>query len=124
MDLTNLKIIYYKQPSYIHKVKSKSIVHELWEKQLRDHEDDDKQIKKKIANIKFGMLEKSNSIAQRSDIFNSLKEACYYQRKRGGRIYALEEETEYSYLDSNENRVERHEKGSTYYVLNTTDRQK
>ena len=51
------------------------------------------RLKKKIANINFGMLEKSNNTAQRSVIFNSLKEACHYQRKHGGRIYALEEET-------------------------------
>ena len=92
MDLTNIKIIYHKQPSYIHKVNYKSIVNELWETQLGDGEDDDKQIKKKIANINFGMLEKSNNTAQRSVFFNSLKEACHYQRKHGGRIYALDEE--------------------------------
>ena len=34
MDLSNIKIIYYKQPSYIHKVNYKSIVDELWETQL------------------------------------------------------------------------------------------
>ena len=47
MDLSNIKIIYYKIPSYIHKVNYKSIVDELWETQLGDDEDDDKQIKKK-----------------------------------------------------------------------------
>ena len=135
MDLSNIKIIYYKIPSYIHKVNYKSIVDELWEMQLGDNEDDDKQIKKKIANINFGMLEKSNNTSQRSDIFNSLKEACYYQRKQGGRIYALEEETAYRYLNSNEVGVETKErdeeedeerihKGDTYFVLNTTVRQK
>ena len=46
MDLTNIKIIYYKMPSYIHKVNYKSIVDELWETQLGDDEEDDKQIKK------------------------------------------------------------------------------
>ena len=48
MDLTNIKIIYYKIPSYIHKVNYKSIVDELWETQLGDDEEDDKQIKKKM----------------------------------------------------------------------------
>ena len=119
MDLSNIKIIYYKQPSYIHKVNYKSIVDELWETQLGDDEDDDKQIKKKIANINFGMLEKSNNTSQRSDIFNSLKEACYYQRKQGGRIYALEED-----IHEREDEEERRHKGDTYFVLNTTVRQK
>ena len=130
MDLTNIKIIYYKMPSYIHKVNYKSIVDELWETQLGDDEEDDKQIKKKIANINFGMLEKSNNTSQRSDIFNSLKEACYYQRKQGGRIYALEEETRIrKMVDLNEETDDEEEEdkttfGETYFVLNTTVRQK
>ena len=57
MDLSNIKIIYYKIPSYIHKVNYKSIVDELWETQLGDDEEDDKQIKKKIANINFSSVE-------------------------------------------------------------------
>ena len=131
MDLTNIKIIYYKMPSYIHKVNYKSIVDELWETQLGDDEDDDKQIKKKIANINFGMLEKSNNTSQRSDIFNSLKEACYYQRKQGGRIYALEEETRIRKMvdlneetDGEEEEEDKTTFGETYFVLNTTVRQK
>ena len=79
------------------------------------------QIKKKIANINFGMLEKSNNTSQRSDIFNSLKEACYYQRKQGGRIYALEEEIQERNGEEDEERIH---KGDTYFVLNTTVRQK
>ena len=135
MDLSNIKIIYYKQPSYIHKVDYKGIVNELWETQLGCNEDDDKQIKKKIANINFGMLEKSNNTAQRSVVFNSLKEACHYQRKYGGRIYALEEEIRRAKrLDWDSDDEEEYEEeedyndeptfGETYYVLNTTDRQK
>ena len=119
MDLSNIKIIYYKIPSYIHKVNYKSIVDELWETQLGDDEEDDKQIKKKIANINFGMLEKSNNIAQRSDIFNSLREACHYQKEHGGRIYALHED-----IHEREDEEERRHKGDTYFVLNTTVRQK
>ena len=120
MDLTNIKIIYYKIPSYIHKVNYKSIVDELWETQLGDDEEDDKQIKKKIANINFGMLEKSNNTAQRSDIFNSLREACHYQKEHGGRIYALHEDI---HERDEETEEERRHKGDTYYILNTTDRQ-
>ena len=71
MDLSNIKIIYYKQPSYIHKVNYKSIVDELWETQLGDDEDDDKQIKKKIANINFGMLEKSNNTAHKGASYST-----------------------------------------------------
>ena len=94
----------------------KSIVDELWETQLGDDEDDDKQIKDKIANIIFGMLEKSRNTAQRSNIFNSLKEACY-QRKHGGRIYALHEDI---HERDEEVEEERKHQGDTYYILNTT----
>ena len=80
------------------------------------------------------MLEKSNNTAQRSVVFNSLKEACHYQRKYGGRIYALEEEIRRAKrLDWDSDDEEEYEEedfndeptfGETYYVLNTTDSQK
>ena len=144
MDLSEIKIIYYKQPSFIHKVNYKKIVDELWETPLGSNEDEDKQIKKTIANVNFGMLEKSKNVSQRSVIFNSLKEACHYQRKYGGRIYAVQEETEITYYDR-EVRVyddadaddayddeeeeqahtlnEERKEGEKYYILNTSDRQ-
>ena len=67
------------------------MVDELWQKNPLGHEkDDDKQIKKTIA-INFRMLSNSNNTAQRSSIFNSLKEACHDQRQQGGRIYEIDE---------------------------------
>ena len=65
------------------------------------------------------MLEKSNNTAQRSDIFNSLREACHYQKEHGGRIYALHEDI---HERDEETEEERRHKGDTYYILNTTDR--
>ena len=142
MDLSEIKIIYYKQPSFIHKVNYKKIVDELWETPLGSNEDEDKQIKKTIANVNFGMLEKSQNVSQRSVIFNSLKEACHYQRKYGGRIYAIQEESEinywdrkvrvYYYDDSDDEEEEEEQahllyeetkEGEKYYILNTSDRQ-
>ena len=141
MDLSEIKIIYYKQPSFIHKVNYKKIVDELWETPLGSNEDEDKQIKKTIANVNFGMLEKSKNVSQRSVIFNSLKEACHYQRKYGGRIYAIQEESEINYWDrkvrvyyfddsdDEEEEEQAHllyeetKEGEKYYILNTSDRQ-
>ena len=141
MDLSEIKIVYYKQPSFIHKVNYKKIVDELWETPLGSNEDEDKQIKKTIANVNFGMLEKSKNVSQRSVIFNSLKEACHYQRKYGGRIYAIQEESEinywdrkvrvYYYDDSDDEEEEEQahllyeetKEGEKYYILNTSDRQ-
>ena len=85
---TDLNIICYKKPYYIHKVNYSDVVDELNQTFLSDDIEEDKSNKKRIANITFGMLEKSNNTAQRSYIFNSLREAIHYQRQSGGRIYA------------------------------------
>ena len=123
-DNVKLKIIYYKQPSHIHKVDYDKVVGELWDTYISDDKDEDKQIKKKIANINFGMLEKSVNTGQRSKIFNSIKEACHHQRIHGGKIYAIQKETyEVEYLgesDSEEDFNEKTTMGDTYYILNTT----
>ena len=110
-----VKIHYYKEPSTITDVNHSELIDELWATKISDDVDEDKQIKKKIANIVFGMLEKSTNTAQKSHIFNSLREACYYQRENGGRIYAIQEETEDE---------EKKTMGDTCYILNTTDRKK
>ena len=92
------------------------IVDELNEPVLCDDIEEDKSNKKRIAHITFGMLEKSNNTAQRSYIFNSLREAIFYQRQSGGRIYAIQEDKE----DEEGNIT----KGETCYILNVTDKTK
>ena len=89
------------------------------------------------------MLEKSKNTSQRTKIFNSLKEACYYQGQYGGKIIAIQRETVTmeSYGDDTEgasgqsrddddsdddeanNFTETTAMGDTYYILNTTDKQ-
>ena len=90
-----IKIHYYKQPSKIMKVNYKKIIDALWKAKISEDEIIDKQCKKKnIANINFGLLEKSSNKGQISKIFNSLREACYYQHLYGGKIYAISQEEE------------------------------
>ena len=113
---TDLNIICYKKPYYIHKVNYSDVVDELNQTMLSDDIEEDKSNKKRIANITFGMLEKSNNTAQRSYIFNSLREAIHYQRQSGGRIYAIREDKK-----DEEGNVT---KGETCYILNVTDRKK
>ena len=55
-------------------------------------------IKKTIANITFGLLEKGYNKLNKSKIFDSLKEALYYQNKYGGKIYTLDD-VEYEEVD-------------------------
>ena len=75
------------------------------------------------------MLEKSNNTAQRSYIFNSLREAIHYQRQSGGRIYAIQEETIIDEIDEdddeeNVNLQSTKKEGETCYILNVTDKTK
>ena len=44
------------------------------------------KIKKLIANVNFGLLEKSTNTVSRSYAFDSLREALYYQQQVGGKI--------------------------------------
>ena len=131
-----LKIICYKQPCYLHKVDYSKFVNDLWDTYISDDIEEDKSLKKKVANINFGMLEKSNNTSQRTKIFNSLKEACYYQGQYGGKIIAIQRETvTVEYYDDEcgddddddddeaNNFTKTTTMGDTYYILNTTDKQ-
>ena len=96
-------ILYYKQPSHIHKVDYKQIIDDLWAEQISaDEQEDaspearearearDRRIKKTIANINFGLLEKSHNKGQKSRMFDTLTEVCHYQAVYGGRVYAID----------------------------------
>ena len=55
-------------------------------------------ILKTIANVAFGLLEKSYNRKTVSRIFDNLKEALQHQKKYDGRIYAMNEEEYEEYL--------------------------
>ena len=83
-------ILYYKQPSHIHKVDYKQIIDDLWAEPISADEQEDRRIKKTIANINFGLLEKSHNKGQKSRMFETLTEVCHYQAIYGGRVYAID----------------------------------
>ena len=83
-------ILYYKQPSHIHKVDYKQIIDDLWAEQISADEQEDRRIKKTIANINFGLLEKSHNKGQKSRMFDTFTEVCHYQAIYGGRVYAID----------------------------------
>ena len=125
--ITNNKIniLYYKQPRMIEKVNYKGAVKELWDTKISDDKDEDKRAKKTIANINIGLLEKSSNKHQDSKIFNSVREACYYQSLYGGKVYSISHQEEELVEDEDENitRVSR-ETGDKYYILNISDSKK
>ena len=97
---------------------------ELYETFICDDPVDDKQCKKTIANVNFGLLEKSHRTKQISKIFNSLRECCYNQHLYGGKVYSVsEQEDEEKYIDGE---IFSHKKdtGRSYYILNVSDKQK
>ena len=72
-------ILYFKQPSHIHKVDYKQIIDGLWAEQISADEQED-----------FGLLEKSHNKGQKSRMFDTLTEVCHYQAIYGGRVYAID----------------------------------
>ena len=58
----DVEIIAYKVPSHIQKVDYKKIVMKLWETDISSDDKLDKAVKKMIANINFGLLEKGHNI--------------------------------------------------------------
>ena len=118
-----LKILYYKQPNHVYKVNYKKIIDELYSTKISSNEDLNKQLQKKVANISIGMLEKSHNTSQKSSTFNSLREACYYQKLNpNSKIYTISQyQTELEELEDDEMRVKDTE-GTAYYVLNVSDK--
>ena len=85
-----IDFLYYKEPSFIHKVDNKGIVDELWNTTIDENDtDEDKYIKKLIGNVNYGLLEKGGSTSYKSIICNNLREAVSNQTDCGGRVHKL-----------------------------------
>ena len=80
------QILYYKRPSHIYKVNYKNTTDKLWETAISNKQLEDTKIKKLIANVNIGLLEKGKNKAQRSLVFDTLSEALYHQTIHGGKI--------------------------------------
>ena len=93
LDLDKISILYFKEPSKTYKVNFSILVNELWKEKISDDEDEDKMIKKTIANVNIGLLEKLGSTDIKSIPFKTLKEALHNQEQFGGRLYKFEKET-------------------------------
>ena len=98
-------ILYYEQPLHIHKVDYKQIIDDLWAEQISADEQEDRRIKKTVANTNFGLLEKWHNKGQGSRMFDTLTEVCHYQAMYGGRVYAIDGVTkDYNYTPLTEER--------------------
>ena len=121
-----VKILFYKKPSHLHKVKYKRAIDDLYRANMSDDKVEDNKIKKTLANIAFGMLEKYVNRKTVSRMFDGIKEALHHQKKYGGRIYALDDvemeiSREWKTLDVDFDdrcdwRIETDPEGDTYLV--------
>ena len=111
------EVLYYKIPSQIHKVNYKEIVDELWNNSISKDTREDKCIKKLIANVNFGLLEKGGSTNQKSLVFKSVNEAMEYQANYGGKLLKIND-VEVG-MEENEEEIKQ-----SYYILNIRDKAK
>ena len=79
-----------KKPSHIHKVKYKKAIDDLYNANISDNKIEDNKNNKTLANIAFGLLEKSLNRKSVLRMFDGIKEALR-QKKYGGKIYLMDE---------------------------------
>ena len=129
--VNDVKILYYKDPSFIRKVKYSDIVDNLYKTKVSDIALEDKKWKKILADVNIGLLEKGVNKAQKFTVFNSLEAAQHYQAQYGGSIGILgksEEVLELIDEDDEDNedgqvfKTTETDVGNKYYILNITDR--
>ena len=120
--IKDCEILYFKQPYKVFKVDYRNITRELWQTNISDSYLEDVKIKKLIAHINFGLLEKMTNTASESYSFDDLREAVYYQHKVGGRINNIashyDEEVE---IDTDEFEMQQKENDKTHYCLTVSE---
>ena len=87
----NLDIIAFKTPSEIKKVNYSKIIDTLYNTIISDDEKEDIYIKKHIANINIGLLEKGVNKKAESFLYKTKDEAYYYRNLLGGQLHLLQE---------------------------------
>jgi hypothetical protein len=87
------EIVAYKEPSQIIDVDFQKIVGALFHcyNKISDDEEENATLKKLIANVNYGLLEKSQNTRAKSVVFNSIKEAKHFQVKYGGTLNTIQE---------------------------------
>ena len=116
-DVLNDGIIikYYKKPSFIYNCDYKKIVKELVETHISDDTQEDTKLKKEIANVNIGLLEKGVTTAQKSVLFKDLREAQLYQHMYGGKINIIKHFEREDYDDDDDNDDENKGRFYRYY---------
>ena len=89
----DFEILAFKESSHVIEVNFKKPVLDLFHYSTKISEDQDENntLKKLIANVNYGLLEKSQNTKTKSVVFNSTKEAKHFQVKYGGTLSIMQE---------------------------------
>ena len=126
----DVEILYYKEPSFIKHVDYNNMLKTLFDTHISDDKYEDIYLKKLIAVVNFGLLEKGTNKSQKSYIFESLNEAQHYQAKYGGKISILrkqelkiiEEKDPMDFdFDNYISSITEADVDKKYYILNISD---
>jgi hypothetical protein len=82
-------VVAYETPSFIKPVDYKTAIKELWDCESSSDPKQDAHIKKLIANVNIGLLEKCFNRKSRGYLFQDLAECQYYQARMEGSIHVL-----------------------------------
>ena len=123
----DVKIIAVKSPSFIKQVSYNDIIQTLYNTEISNIKTEDTVIKKQIANVNIGLLEKGCNKSTESFLFKTLEEAEYHRSLLGGTIHMLQDIVEEevmvkSDLDEDEQVIEMQLKeiSNTYFILNVS----
>jgi len=122
-----MQIVAFKQPSFIKKVDYASMISELYESTISDDEQQNIYIKKLIANVNIGLLEKCRNKKSNGYLFQDYNECKFYQAQHGGVIHSiqkiedvstvLENPLDFGLDESTVTNIKFEAVGSPYFVL-------
>jgi hypothetical protein len=85
-----MNIVAVKQPSFVKEVDYATLVKELYETKISDNEVHDVYIKKLVANVNIGLLEKCYNRKSVGYLFSSYDECKFHQAQYGGSIHTIQ----------------------------------
>ena len=83
-------VVAYKQPSFIKKVNYKALTDELYAFPISGDAQADVYIKKLIANVNVGLLEKGMNRRSAGYLFKDQAECNYFQAQHGGMVHRIQ----------------------------------
>eukprot|EP00438_Fugacium_kawagutii_P006184 Skav207472 [mRNA] locus=scaffold3545:496284:499559:- [translate_table: standard] len=116
--IVKLNIIAYKSPSKTEDVDYKGAIDEVKKVKISDDPDEDKNLKKLIANVTIGLLEKGGATDKKSLLFKNIAEALDCQSDYGGKLHKI---TEQEMVEDDEGDTYEGDETRNHYILNIKD---